>query len=849
MKKYFICLFLVFSFFYLNAKEIIIKIIDNDLDIPLEGVRLVVKDTGKSYYSSSDGIVKINISDDQTKLLITASLIGYETKKIVIKDFDKNILIKLSIGGILEGKELVIEEEAVSKKDEEIGVSKVINKDEFKSTAMMGPIEDVMSTIKVLPGVSYAGKFNSKLSVRGGDPEELTALLDGFIVRYPYHWGRAFSIFNPNIIESVKFSTGIFSCRNGLSTSGLMEVSTVKPTEGLRMTALLSASTVELFIQTPLGNNKKAGLFVGGRITFYDLIVAMTGWLMDQRGLTLSRNPYIYDAYLKWYFKPLERFEWYVNGFFGSDGIGVKTLEVDKDPDKEIVSKFDLKQQNWDTFVATGFKILPADRLFIHILAGYEFLLYDVDLIRSSEGAKKYSDDFKNEYGFLVGGDKGFSIDIDSKYKRRIIMHSIQARSDFDLTLHDKIMMSIGAGAIYDFNIYNEEGDFWRIIFDGSIPQYVNNEYDIDTPDNNILKSFLYLNFIFNIIPEILKIETGCRVDHNLILGKDNFYLNTLPVPGPRFNIIYTPLKNLGWLDHLSVSTGAGLFSKVPPETVELNKDYNINPDFGLSIPMTLAAVMGLEMEFGLGFKFKIEGYYKFIFNKFYINEKKEYYEYNKYESEYLTHSDGYGHIAGFDISIERKLSRYIDGIISYSFVFVRMINPQTDDTDNETTVNGEPAGRWFYPSYHRFHNLNFVLNIKPVSFMTITAKISFVSGVPEKIFDDKKMFAARIYNDVYAEMYTRDSSYDDNTRTVFKFMFDLRLSFNYYFRKTKIRVESYIGCEDIFAPLFYYIFNNQGLNTGAVDTDLFTGEDTPKPEGNFDLGIPIPSFGLKLSF
>ena len=158
----------------------------------------------------------------------------------------------MSIGGILEGEELVIEESYYTKK-EKIGASTLVDKEEIKTLAMRGQIEDLMNAIKMLPGVSYSSGFRTQLSIRGGHPDEVAASLDGFVVRWPYYWGGSASIFNPNIVEAAIFSNGAFSAKYGMAISGLLEVETKKPVKEFKVDSNIGFTTVEAFIQTPVG--------------------------------------------------------------------------------------------------------------------------------------------------------------------------------------------------------------------------------------------------------------------------------------------------------------------------------------------------------------------------------------------------------------------------------------------------------------------------------------------------------------------------------------------------------------------------------------------------------------------
>jgi len=299
------------------SKQLKVTIYDKDIDIPLEGVTLITKNPDNKVITDYEGVSFLEINDDQKNLIIVCMLIGYENKKVTVTNFNKDVKIELSISGIIEGKELVIEEKKVDKKDEKSGVSTVIDSSMINSSAMVGVVEDIISAIKTLPGVSYSGKFSAQPSVRGGAPSEMTATLDGFLIRNPYHWGGAFSIFNPNMIDTVKFSNGIIPIKYGNVMSGLIEVNSVIPNEGFKFDGIVSTTTTEIFAHIPLWDwGKKSGMLIGTRQTYSDPILSLLQVLYldnSDLGVKITTFPYIRDGILKWFMKPVDRVEFYVD--------------------------------------------------------------------------------------------------------------------------------------------------------------------------------------------------------------------------------------------------------------------------------------------------------------------------------------------------------------------------------------------------------------------------------------------------------------------------------------------------------------------------------------------------------
>lgn len=838
---------LCFIFTGLYSTDLSILVVDRDLDIALEGVLITEVNTGVTGYTDPDGRAVLRLDDSLKRAIIIAELIGYEDRKLIVRDFTVELVIKMLMQGVLEGEELVVEEEAIGETDEEVGVSTVVEEEVIESVSKIGIIEDAMSAVKILPGVTYSGEFGNFLSVRGGDPAGLTVLLDGFVVKYPYHWGGMYSIFNPNIIESIKFSPGIFSSKYGQAMSGIMEVNTVTPNEGFRVEAISSTSTLDLFLQLPLGENNTAGVFSGCRLTNYDFILyivessaeaAENETILDMTE-AISRAPYIYDFYFKTFYRPTQGLEWYLNGFWGNDGVGSTIDNSDVDTSETIVTDFDFHYFNTDIFASTGLKILPSDVLFIHILAGYEYWISETNAEIKEHGTQFYSDAFVEEYGSLIPpGEESFTIETTSEFDTSIVKHGIQGRGDFDLTLHEDYLLQWGLGLYLDMtnNIFN--GELWGISWEEGIPVYEKVKYETNVEDSFILDSFLYLNLNAHIIPGVLGLDLGARLDHSYFIGEEGYTLNTYPVPCPRLNLTFAPDLKGSFFKKNTFSIGAGLFSKNPFTSGNFAQSLDLD-DFDIIMPKTLMSVIGWETEMPAGFRFKIEGYYKYIFDLFYANYAPDP-ETGNYH--YIIRNDGFGHAAGFDLLLNRKISRFFDGLFSYTFVYARYKYPETDGLDPDTSQRGI----WFYPYYHRFHSLNLLLNFKPTNSMTITTKMSFATGAPKWEYGEKLMFPAYIDNQdgttTVAEMYTRNRYYSDTLRSNFSLPLDIKCAFHNYFKNSKIQWEFYFAVENILSPLWAEI-----LPSDNIDHSKWSGEEQTAPSPSF--AIPVPSLGFRISY
>ncbi len=812
---------LIFITGCLNAVEIGLKIIDKDINIPLEGVKVTSPSLKKPCFTDKDGSVKIKIDDKISKLVITCELVGYETKKALIEDFSKINEIDMSMQGqsVLEGKELVVEESYYNKKDK-VGTSFLIDRQDIKELAMRGTMEDVVSSVKSMPGVSYSANFQTDLSVRGGRSDEIIASLDGFIVRKMFYWGNSYSIFNPNLVDSAVFNNGVFSVKNGMATSGLLEVNTITPDRGLRFDFKEATSSFESKVEIPAG--KTSGFLISGRVTYLD---AVMGPIWRAQGMTVTRSPYIYDSLLKWYWQPNDKFEWFIEGFYGADGISMTGMDIKKSG-IHIYDEF--YNENYNAIGFTGFKIIPNDRILLNFLAGYEFVSEKDGYAGVEKGEKKYSDAFNDEYG--TSGSFDVDIKEDGYYTNRT--NTVQSRFDADFELHKQVYMSAGFGLLYD--IINL--DYHSKYFDGSVNKSVKEGTAYD--NLNELNPNAYINFSFYPVPDVLEIQLGCRVDHSTLFTPYNGtarHMFTYPVANPRFYIAYTPVRNLQYLEYITFSLGAGMYSKMPNYRYDVNDPVN---DYQLKQEQVESNVLGMEAMFPLGFKLKIEGYYKYYFNRFYTNMVLD--DNNDYH--YKQHSDGYGHVAGFDIIFKRKISRYVDGWISYSFIYARFYNPTSDGVDFSTDMNtgniGDPNKTWYYPTYHRWHSMNLVLDIKPLDWFTISTNFGVCSGILQNTYGGKKIQAYSNGGDLM-EIYARELKYSDTNRTAVSLPFGLKLDFHFYFPKSKVKMEIYAACDNIFA-VFYNPDRQLEVNkyNGNVEAQ------TPMAYETF-----MPSAGITISY
>ncbi len=140
-------------------------------------------------------------------------------------------------------------------------------------TKVAGAMENVFRVIHTLPGVAAVDEFSSRLSVRGGGPDQNLTVMDGVEIHNPYRiWGFV-SAFNPETIRSFDLSTGAFSARYGDRLSSVLTVqnragSTAKAVSG---SGAMSLTDGNFIVEGALP--QQAGSFLlTARRTWYDLV-------------------------------------------------------------------------------------------------------------------------------------------------------------------------------------------------------------------------------------------------------------------------------------------------------------------------------------------------------------------------------------------------------------------------------------------------------------------------------------------------------------------------------------------------------------------------------------------------
>ena len=140
-----------------------------------------------------------------------------------------------------------------------------------------GALDNVYRTLQTLPGVAATEEFGSRLSVRGGSPDQNLTMMDGVEVHDPYRLFGLTSAFNPETIQRFELATGGFSAKYGDRLSSLLVVENRDGRTGQGMmngSASLSITDANIVLEGGLPKGARGSWLVTGRRTYYDLVAA-----------------------------------------------------------------------------------------------------------------------------------------------------------------------------------------------------------------------------------------------------------------------------------------------------------------------------------------------------------------------------------------------------------------------------------------------------------------------------------------------------------------------------------------------------------------------------------------------
>jgi len=232
MLKFHLFVLLLFSNFYLiaqNTGQLIGRVLDQQTQLPIEGVTILLEDTTIGVVTDAEGYFNFREIPNQTYNLKISHL-GYQSQtvyNIIVKTFGTPPLQVL-----LEESTNELEEIVVVQSPFRTSVETPLSTQTFSAVEIEtypGGNNDITKVIQSMPGISPSiGGFRNDIIIRGGAPNESVYYLDGIEIPNINHFstqgsaGGPVGMLNVSFIRDVTLSSSAFGAEYDNPLSGVL---------------------------------------------------------------------------------------------------------------------------------------------------------------------------------------------------------------------------------------------------------------------------------------------------------------------------------------------------------------------------------------------------------------------------------------------------------------------------------------------------------------------------------------------------------------------------------------------------------------------------------------------------
>ena len=300
MKKiYLILIAILFSSnFYSQGVKIYGKVTGED-NKPLNGANVVIEGTIDGSTTDSTGYYEFETSKTGQQSLLFTYIDYNERRKSLLIEQGKNIELNVQ----LRKAEVETEEIIVTASSYTSGQQSQVTITPLEIVRIPGSDGDLYRAITTFPGSNQVDE-GSRITVRGGDANEVLTILDQASLYHPFIFDNDFNTssyttINPWGLKGINFSSGGFSAKYGNALSAVLDLKSYEMPQGTGAFLWLGLANVGLS-GVFLSNDKKLGATVDIGQTILDPYFRLNGYLLDRynpiplaRGVggTLSYKP------------------------------------------------------------------------------------------------------------------------------------------------------------------------------------------------------------------------------------------------------------------------------------------------------------------------------------------------------------------------------------------------------------------------------------------------------------------------------------------------------------------------------------------------------------------------------
>jgi hypothetical protein len=203
-------------------------VITDSIANPVEEASVILLNTNSGAYTDKNGVYTFNAPADGKVYEVVFSHIGFKSIRKTIKCDPGEIIINIALSELTtELREITVNP---GRNDPMTPILHIPVKDIHLIPSPSGSFEAILKT---MPGVSSNNELTSQYSVRGGNFDENIVYVNDieifrpFLIRSGEQEGLSF--INPDLVSSVKFSSGGFSAVYGDRMSSVLDIIYKKP--------------------------------------------------------------------------------------------------------------------------------------------------------------------------------------------------------------------------------------------------------------------------------------------------------------------------------------------------------------------------------------------------------------------------------------------------------------------------------------------------------------------------------------------------------------------------------------------------------------------------------------------
>jgi len=680
--KYILMFIILFSFGAAGQNNIVTvtgHVNDANNNDALKSVNIYIINTQSG--TPADSLGNFTLQLQPGKYTIAFSYVGYETqlKNVNITGREKTIHLNVSLKPglyLMNGVTINANREIEGQNIDTLKIKDIQNIPNLYS--------DVLSSVKILPGVSSNNELTSAYNVRGGNFDENLIYLDGYEIYRPYLIQQGVeenqSIINGNMVGNMEFYNGAFPAQFGDKMSSALVVnydSTVKPVLGGEINADLFNTGLTLHDRN--GNFSWITGFRYAYPSLFDKTLQTSGLYkpsFDDYQFFGSYNfPENYIVQLL-FITAKNNFELTPQSWFGnfqSPGIGIQQITLDFGGNSDYKYNSNLAGLK---FIAP----LSENSSLTTSLAYYS----DKEFYNTNLSYKVYySEDAYHPQDNIQYLETGYQFADNSLNSERVELMS-------DYTLNYKTQ-TIKAGAAFRYSkmesTLDESTSFLGV---DSVLNAANNSIQKLNTEFNSLSGYVEDNIFFN-----------SKLSANAGLRALKYYFNGEFLLSPRAGLTYKPDS----LNSLNLSWG---YYYQPPYFYE-TWDKSLTAAKSLLAQKDVQYDLSWEYQFKPQSKFTAELYYKDLTRliPYYVDQLQlTYGDQNNYE----------GYAYGLDLQYEGELTRGIETWIGYSY-----LNAQEKQTTGSNPYENSP--------FNQGHTIRIFLQDHSTSHPNFQAHVLFLLG------------------------------------------------------------------------------------------------------------------------